>query len=516
MDLRPLRERFVSVLKQLWPAYLCASFLILYGFSWGLPDSLHLFSFQADENAAVHSVQTMHFPSFDPRRYNWGTGLFYQAYLAKKIISLGGLLRTPDHRVFILGRIISYLSALGAITTTYLLGRRLFDEWTGRLAALILSVLPGFVVNSHYFKTDIPMLFWLLVAMLFAYELIASSRLGYVWALGLALGYAASIKYSAALLVPSGLVAIGMADWKLKPHAWLAFPVAVGIGFIIGEPRLFFNWRDIIAAVHWVKQLNATGQPYAIGRPPAWLDYSVNVLPLSLTLPMLALTGLAVLWAIAKGGKKLLPIWAFICPYYLLVSADNERLVRYTTPLLPFMALLVAYLIKSLREIHFVKQFALPAISIVLLYVFIFSFSYVQVMAQTDPRVQASNWIIQNIPKGGELPINKDHYTNFPDLPLLGYKRLEIDYNIEELQKAESPYLIFSEFGTRFYLEAIEHYPAHKKFFDYVNANYVDVVHFENSQRIFGIDSKATTRMAQDWLHPNPRITILRRETGAN
>src|SRR5713101_313576 len=45
-----IREWLLEIFKHLWPAYLLASFLILCGFHWSLPNAYQDKSFQADEN----------------------------------------------------------------------------------------------------------------------------------------------------------------------------------------------------------------------------------------------------------------------------------------------------------------------------------------------------------------------------------------------------------------------------------------------------------------------------------
>src|SRR6202007_1276478 len=133
----------------------------------------------------------------------------------------------------------------------------------------------------------------------------------------------------------------------------------------------------------------------------------------------------------------------------------------------------------------------------------------VRVMAQTDPRNQALLWSLQHLSREQPVPQVGEYYANFPQFALAGYKVANVGYSIADLRSAESPYLVLSEYSTAFYAQAIGHWPEQEKFLAYMNANYSEVVHFENSQRLLFIDSKAGANLSQDWLHPNPRITIL-------
>ena len=124
-----VRAFLLEIVKQSWPAYLLASILILVGFHWSLPSAYQDKSFQADENAAVWAVNQIHFPMFNPRWFPWGTGLFYQAYLLKLVFAGGGLVDVSDYWIILMGRLVVFASALGAISVLFLLGRKLFDTW---------------------------------------------------------------------------------------------------------------------------------------------------------------------------------------------------------------------------------------------------------------------------------------------------------------------------------------------------------------------------------------------------
>jgi len=510
------RKFFLEILRYIWPAYLLASILILCGFHWSLPSTYQDKSFQADENGAVWAVNQIHFPHLSPHWFAWGTGLFYQVYIVKLIFTAGGLIHASDYWMLVMGRLVVFASALGAITALFLLARKMFDPWTARLAAVIFAVLPGFVINAHYFKTDIPMTCWMLVTLVFAYRLLDTGNPRDVLWLGLFVGYTASIKYSAGLLLIVGLVTIAMARRKFhKSFSWISYLLCVGLGFAFGEPVALrpSNWKDIFAALRWVASLNRLGVPYHVARPPAWIDYPLDVMPYSMTAPMLLAAAAAFLWVLLRRRREFLPVLVFVVGYYPLLAMDNWRLVRYTVPLLPLAALFVASLVAHLRKRPVIGTVSISAAYAILIYAFLFSLSYVRVMAQEDPRIQATRWIKQNLPAELPIPTVPAWELDNAQLRMIGYPKLDVNFRVPELAGAASPYLIFSEWGTSFYLQAIGHYPEQKQFFDYIDANYTELVHFENSQKLLFIDSKRGSRLPQDWLHPNPRITILIRRT---
>ena len=379
---------------------------------------------------------------------------------------------------------------------------------------MILAVLPGFVINAHYFKTDVPMTFWLLAATLAACRLMKTERISYLLVLGFLVGYATAMKYSAAAFVPAALVAIGLTSLRRRPLAWTGFLLLVAVGFAVGEPRVFFDFPEIVNAVRWVARLNSAGIPYVASRPSAWLDYPLNVLPYAATLPMLLLMTAGLVWAMVRGGRRLLPIWAFLVCYYLLMSNDNTRLVRYAVPLLPFGAILVGGMISAGRKSGTAWLAVVTLTVVSACYAFVYSMSYVQAMSRVDPRVQATDWIERNLPRDVRLPVILTHYSNLPDLRFMKQANQVMLYDTVALSTTPSAYLVIAEPASRFYREAKAFYPGQNEFLDFVDQHYEVVARFENSQRLFGIDSKAGAHLSEDWLRPNPRITIFKRRDG--
>jgi hypothetical protein len=269
--------------------------------------------------------------------------------------------------------------------------------------------------------------------------------------------------------------------------------------------------RSTLQGLEFVAGINSDGAPYAVARPSAIIDYALNVFPYSLTVPLLLATAAALVFAAVKGGRKLLPIWAFVLLYAVMLGSDNMRLVRYTVPLLPIAALFLAYGLRTAARSARLRLPVVVAGGAVVAYAFVFSLAYVQVMAQTDPRTRADAWIEQNVPHGTPIPAATGHFANIPQVQLIGYEYQLIWFDIGELQAAESPYLVMTDYPTQWYREAIDYHPRERRFLEYVDAHYRPVAEFVNSQSLLGIDSRGSAHIPQDWLHPNPRITILQR-----
>src|SRR5579883_658858 len=111
--LRSAAFGILTTVATLWLPYVLVSILILYGFQWGLPTPPYtVTSFQPDEDAAVWAVAHIGFPHFNPQIMEWGTGLFYQVYLVKKLLTIGGLIHLSEFWLYVFGRLVVYASAL--------------------------------------------------------------------------------------------------------------------------------------------------------------------------------------------------------------------------------------------------------------------------------------------------------------------------------------------------------------------------------------------------------------------
>ena len=73
----------------------------------------------------------------------------------------------PDEmgRMYVVGRVVTLLMALGCIVVVWRAATRLFGRGGGAAAAVLLAVTPLFAINAHYMTADVPMLFWISLAV---------------------------------------------------------------------------------------------------------------------------------------------------------------------------------------------------------------------------------------------------------------------------------------------------------------------------------------------------------------
>lgn len=123
----------------------------------------------------------------------------------------------------------SILFALWALYATYRLGRRLYGENTGRLAALVLGVCQGMFLMTNDIRTDTILMSWVITAVWLLKEWEVQRKLKYL-ILGFgAVAFGMMTKGPIALMVPIFCFAT---DWALK-RKW----------------KMFFRWEYLLGLV---------------------------------------------------------------------------------------------------------------------------------------------------------------------------------------------------------------------------------------------------------------------------
>jgi 4-amino-4-deoxy-L-arabinose transferase-like glycosyltransferase len=105
-----------------------------------------------------------------------------------------------------MGRAISAAFGTATVLVTYFIGKRVSDRIGGLLAAGLLATTVVHIAESHSFRVDLTMLFFVTLAWLFALRIAEQGRWrDYLWA-GVIAGAAIGSKYSAAFIL--GVVAL--------------------------------------------------------------------------------------------------------------------------------------------------------------------------------------------------------------------------------------------------------------------------------------------------------------------
>ncbi len=149
----------------------------------------------------------------------------------------------------------SILFALWSLFATYRLGRSLYDDRTGRMAALILGVCQGMFLMTNDIRTDTILMSWVITAIWLIREADRNRKWYYVVGAGASVAFGMMTKGPIALMVP--VFCFGT-DWLLK-RQW----------------RKIFDYRHvyylIVIAVFLIPMSYGLYQQFDM-QPEKWID----------------------------------------------------------------------------------------------------------------------------------------------------------------------------------------------------------------------------------------------------
>lgn len=305
---------------------------------------------------------------------------------------------------------------LGTLTVllVYYIGMR----WGTRYAALaagLMAVMPIHVRESHYVLTDVPVTFFVTLALLLTLRAAERERASdFAWA-GAAAGLAAATKYPGALSLLMPLIAVWM-TLNAKPSRLIASLAVLGgaaAGFLIGAPYTiidlpnFLNGYAHLAGYYSSKPL---GEPAAVtyykhlSRSIAWPAF----------LLLLTGLGLGAVRAIRGPGRVRWTVTiVFPIVYFYFLSGQTLVYGRYLMPLLPFVCLLAAA--GAVSGVSLLRRFDIPraARQAIIAAVTIAavlspawqSLHFMRDLTRVSTVEQAHAWMLDHLPKGSSIVI---------------------------------------------------------------------------------------------------------------
>lgn len=424
-------------------------YLRLYNINWDENNYFH-----PDERAIIMFALELNWPTslqeflssqspLNPHFFAYGT---FPIYLLKAAtIAIAHYFPSLDTYggMHLVGRPISALFDTATIILVFLLGRRIFSPRTGLFAAFFYSasVLP--IQLSHFFAVDTILTFFITASLLVLIEFLQrpTRRLGIV--LGLCVGLSLATKVSALILGPVILFAIitllykHRGSKKFVMHIVATMCLAAGTAvlvFFVTQPYAFIDWRVFLQQTTLQSQMsrNAYLFPYTlqyVHKLPYIYELKNIFLwglgPSIATLSFGGLIALLILY-IKRDGKTTLGIFLlFIGMYFLLFGGFAVGYMRYMLPLYPLFAVTGGYFISEIiikRIPH--RHIATTVKRKILLLLFIllclyYPFSFISIYKLPNTRIQATEWILANIPAGSVIAI--EHWDDA--LPLTSRDR---------------------------------------------------------------------------------------------
>jgi hypothetical protein len=424
---------------------------------WGLSFGLPYTTARPDENFIIDVARSFLRGDFSPRFYDypwlymWVMSGVYLAYylwgvLAGTFHSVADLLASwPVHwePFYLLSRGLSATCGTLTLLVVFWIGRRLWDEVTGLLAAFFLSLAFLHVRDSHFGTTDIAMTFLATIAVGYIVDGHLARRGSFVRA-GLVGGLAAATKYNAVLLPLAMLTSQALHVMESPGRRLRAafdrrlpmFGIAFVLAFAVGIPFVILDTERFLASMALLKTTLAVGGPGARPTTIGWLHHLQVSLRYGLGLPLL-LTGLAgIVGVIARTPTIGLLLFSYPIAYFAMAGSLRELFFRYAIPVVPFLCLAAAWLVR-LAGRHLASQtltgivplawrrevLVTTALSLaVILPSAVSTWQFDRVINQTDNRVLVSRWFQEHVPAGSSVLQSGSRYGLAQFDPQLHYR----------------------------------------------------------------------------------------------
>jgi len=338
-------------------AILCvAAGLRLAGITWGLPHATHLFSYHPDEYFSLRAALSLAAGDPNPHFFNYPSLYLYLVAavgsLAGHVAALGsapaGQVPTLLRALTLDARLVTVMLSLGTVLLAYAAAGRIAGRAAGLCAAAALAVLPGHVLNSHWATVDVPLAFFVTLALYLANRLLEDEGPKAAALAGLVVGAAMATKYNGALaaIIPLAALVVRVAATRTPAAARsaavqaLVAVAAMALAFVVLSPYVLLDWpsarRDIAFETRHMRE----GEyPAQVIDPNGWL-FHLRALGFGaggwvVLAAYLVLFGYGV-WRTRATSA---PLAAFSLVWFAAIGAAGVRYARYGVPLLPLMAI---------------------------------------------------------------------------------------------------------------------------------------------------------------------------------
>lgn len=410
--------------------------LRLYGVNWDQGNHLH-----PDERFLTMVETTIQLPIslseylstskslLNPYNYKDYQFFVYGTFPLFLVRYVGELFHLTGYdQINLVGRALSALFDSFNIITLFFLSKLIFKK--SSVQCLASSVLYAFCVLplqlSHFFTVDTFLNFFILLT----FTLLAYKKLPFA---GLSFGLALACKISAIYFVP--IVGLFVLYYFYKPKNIFYFLLFSFLTFRFFQPYSFTGFFKLNPQfIANIKTLESFSDPNG-WFPPAiqWMSKTKIIFPLQNII--LWGTGLPLtvlfIFSLFKSKKSILVVLSFFWTVILIVIQGMQfsHTMRYFLPVYPFICLVASqtFFNKKLLFLFFLHA--------------IFGISFLSIYSHPHSRVEASNWIYQNIPSGSKITFeywDDPLPLNLPQLSSSIYNEIQLPpYDPDSPQKME-------------------------------------------------------------------------------
>ena len=383
----------------------------------------------------------------NPHWFPLGSILIYVLVFFRSVVELftdiGGL------EMRYVGRTLSALADVGSVLMVFVLGRRLYGRNVGLLAAGLTGLAVIHVQHSHFYRPETFTVLLTLAVIWATLRMVEKRRLRDSALLGLMLGLALAPKVNVLpLLAPLALgyvyrvVDEAEGRWdgvtpevlqKVAGHALLAGTVALAV-FFVTTPYAFIDIGAFVGDVMLQTKMarNAGLFPFTVQYvdTPAFLYQIKQTVVWGLGIPLgvvawLSIPFTAVLLLVDRRRLRAdLLLLAWVVPSLLFYESFEVRFLRYLFPLMPVMVLLAsrmmlweagkgrllaARVVAAGRAVtsEWTARVLMAIAVVVPVFVVVstafYTLAFQQVYANDHPGLEASKWVLTEVPRGTSI-----------------------------------------------------------------------------------------------------------------
>lgn len=497
--------------------------------------------------------------------YNTDHGSFvygtFPSFLVKAIAGIFD--RDAYGQMHIVGRAVNAVADTGSVVLTAIIARRFFGSVAGTLAGMLLAFTPLFIQTAHFFTVDTIAVFFTVAT--FACVVRSWDRESIAWMAmaGVMVGLAGASKPN--YLIALGFIALPVLE-LVRERGWRSlvpqmqereYPaIAAGLtgGFVafwtfrIAQPYAFAgpNWWNISLNSQWLDDLAywRAVQTGLVDMKPSiqWIDRTpvVYILQNMVVWGMGVALGLVALVALGHACWRLLrsprwPSWWFLgmvgwclasIAMYGTGIAQNQR---YLMHIYPFLTILAAGFLIELRPRFPRRWIGDLLISTVLVYTVVFGLAFASLYTRPITRIEASDWIYENVPAGSML--SNEYWDDALPLPRPGEDRsayigMTLDLYGGEFvnndkvttlvgQLSQVDYIVIS--SNRVIDSVVrqpERYPVAVRYYEMLlsgELGFEQIAEFRQGPEIFGIEWDDRTAEESLTVYEHPQVRIFRK-----
>lgn len=430
--MKKLKNYFLKILqidRFLLLSFLTSSIFCVYGINWGKveswnPDDMALFFFRWN---IFQSPGWFLKPPFH------GYLNFFLSYIPLRLLEI--IFQLPRNYLIsgsiplIWSRILTIILFLGSIALVFQISKKLFGVFAARIIILVFATSAGFIGYSHFLTTDIPVMFWMLLAFYFSQNIYFTRKItDYIFA-GFFTGIATATKYNSLAIGFTIVVAHALSFHQpdlrkiLLSKKLFVGLIMIILGFLLGNPFALLDYSTFMSDF-WYNYVTTPVYDGTITGHSYWKFFicfkELIGLP-SLIIFSIAFIASLYLTFIKKDShsytKPIFLLLSVFLLYYYKFGSFPRMEVRFVLPIVPFWLIMSGPFWNKIRPN---RMLVLSLLIIIIGYNTVSSL-YVGKRFSEDPRMLAQNWVQKNIPNFSS--IESTYYTpNWNALPKVKLK----------------------------------------------------------------------------------------------